>query len=89
VQQTLNVLESYPMRDLGHNSADYSHLVASALNLNPLVTASWSYPTFVDRSVLGSDGLSVPPFELGWAEVAERRVTPVRVVKPFDEVEHR
>jgi len=44
VQQTLNVLESYPMRDLGHNSADYSHLVASALNLNPLVTASESSP---------------------------------------------
>jgi gamma-glutamyltranspeptidase/glutathione hydrolase len=33
VQQALNVLEGYPLREIGHNTADYAHLVASALNL--------------------------------------------------------
>jgi gamma-glutamyltranspeptidase/glutathione hydrolase len=31
--QTLNILEAYDLRELGHNSADYVHLFTEALNL--------------------------------------------------------
>ena len=49
VQQTLNVLEGYPLREIGHNTADYSHLVASALNLSFADRhAYYGDPRFVD-----------------------------------------
>ena len=49
VQQTLNVLEGYPLRDMGHNSADYAHVVATALNLSFADRhAYYGDPRFVD-----------------------------------------
>jgi gamma-glutamyltranspeptidase/glutathione hydrolase len=49
VQQTLNILEGFPLRDLGHNTADYTHLVASALNLAFADRhAAYGDPRFVD-----------------------------------------
>jgi gamma-glutamyltranspeptidase/glutathione hydrolase len=66
VQQTLNLLEGYPLRDIGHNTADYAHLVASSLNL-----------AFADRHAYYGDPrfIDVPGERLlSKAYAAERRM---------------
>ena len=65
VQQTLNVLEGYDLARLGHNSADYAHLVASALDL-----------AYADRHAFYGDPrfVEVPAARLlSKAHAAERR----------------
>jgi hypothetical protein len=48
----------------------------------------WSYPGLVDGWLVGDDRLrGAPPLIRGGGEIAERGVSPVHVVEPFDVIE--
>ena len=49
IPQTLNILDGYNLVDIGHNSADYIHLISQALNLSFADReAYYGDPKFVD-----------------------------------------
>jgi gamma-glutamyltranspeptidase/glutathione hydrolase len=51
--QALNILEGFNLRELGHNSAEYLHLVTEALKLS-----------FADRNAYNSDPKFAPPIPM-------------------------
>ena len=87
VQQTLNILEGYPLRELGHNSADYAHLVASALNLAFADRhASYGDPRFVEvpaerllSKAYAAERRGLIEMERAWREMAPPGAAPAGV----------
>ncbi len=77
ISQTLNILEGYDLADMGHNSADYIHLVSQALDL-----------AFADREAYYGDPkfIDVPMQILLSKDYAARRRAHIRLNQSFTEM---
>ncbi len=77
IPQTLNILEGYDLIDIGHNTADYIHLVSQALNLS-----------FADREAYYGDPkfVDVPLDTLLSKEYASRQRSRIRPNQAFTEM---
>lgn len=75
VQQILNILEGFPVAAMGHNSADYLHILASAMRL-----------VFPDRErMAGEGGDAVMADLVGKGHAAELRARMTEAVAPVRE----
>ncbi|MGA7669764.1 MAG: gamma-glutamyltransferase family protein [Nitrolancea sp.] len=77
IPQTLNILEGYDLVDIGHNSADYIHLISQALNL-----------AFADREAYYGDPkfVDVPLETLLSKEYAARQRSRIKPHQAFSEM---
>lgn len=77
IPQTLNILEGYDLADIGHNTADYIHLVSQALDLS-----------FADREAYYGDPkfVDVPLETLLSKDYAARQRSRIRPNQSFGEM---